>query len=206
MLQPVTFSVLRRNQYKPTDCPELSTLTGRSMHAHRTSRSHAIKDTEATFELVLAYCYLKENSSHPTTTMSNPKSTWQGEPKTACFIFPEASGHINASLALTSHLTSQSNWTVHYLSAAVMKEAILDAGASFTDERTAAPDLCRGGLGYFAAYERLRQEQTEEGSRRTRIAASPVPGGKHTCTALHARNATFDTDMHTEHGFPVKGP
>ena len=97
--------------------------------------------------------------------MSSPKSSWQGDPKTACFIFPEASGHINASLALASHLTKESNWTVHYLSAAVMKEAIFDAGASFTDERLAAPELCEGGLGYFAAYERLRKEKTEEGSK-----------------------------------------
>ena len=83
----------------------------------------------------------------------------------ACFVFPEASGHINASLALTSHLTQNRGWEVHYLSAKVMEGCILDAGATFDDEREAAPELCDGGLGYFAAYERLRKERCPPGAK-----------------------------------------
>lgn len=40
---------------------------------------------------------------------------------TACFVFPEASGHINASLALSARLCKK-GWKVHYLSAEVMKQ------------------------------------------------------------------------------------
>lgn len=69
-----------------------------------------------------------------------------------------ASGHINSSLALSQRLVSN-GWKVHYLSALVMKECIENTGATFDDERDAAPELCEGGLGYFAAYERLRQEK-----------------------------------------------
>jgi len=51
---------------------------------------------------------------------------------------------------------------VHYLSARVMKECIENSGATFDDERDAAPELCEdrgeGRPGYFAAYERLRQD------------------------------------------------
>ncbi|KAL7515979.1 hypothetical protein ACHAWX_001043 [Stephanocyclus meneghinianus] len=89
---------------------------------------------------------------------------WNGKPKTACFIFPEASGHINSSLCLSARL-AKSGWNVHYLSAAVMKECIESAGATFQDERTAAPELCSDGLGYFAAYERLRGEMFPNGSK-----------------------------------------
>lgn len=78
--------------------------------------------------------------------------------KTACFIFPEASGHINSSLALSARLAKK-GWKIHYLSAMVMKDVIEQAGATFEDERNASPDLCQGGLGYFAAYERLREEK-----------------------------------------------
>ena len=82
---------------------------------------------------------------------------WDGHPRTACFIFPEASGHINSSLALSERLAKK-GWNVHYLSALVMKECIENTGATFDDERDAAPELCEGGLGYFAAYERLKEE------------------------------------------------
>mmetsp|Transcript_3032 Transcript_3032/g.4540 ORF Transcript_3032/g.4540 Transcript_3032/m.4540 type:complete len:541 (-) Transcript_3032:64-1686(-) len=82
---------------------------------------------------------------------------WDGHPRTACFIFPEASGHINSSLALSERLAKK-GWKVHYLSALVMKECIENTGATFDDERVAAPELCEGGLGYFAAYERLKEE------------------------------------------------
>jgi hypothetical protein len=78
--------------------------------------------------------------------------------KTACFIFPEASGHINSSLALSARLAKK-GWKIHYLSAMVMKDVIEQTGATFDDERTVAPELCQGGLGYFAAYERLREEK-----------------------------------------------
>ncbi len=91
------------------------------------------------------------------------KEKWEGNPKTACFIFPEASGHINASLALSARLAKKKGWDVHYLSALVMKECIENSGATFSDERDAAPELCEdrgdGRLGYFAAYERLRQDE-----------------------------------------------
>ena len=93
-----------------------------------------------------------------------PTSSWIGNPKTACFIFPEASGHINASLALSARLAKKSGWTVHYLSASVMKECIENSGATFDDEREAAPELCEGGLGYFAAYEQLRKAECPPGS------------------------------------------
>lgn len=83
---------------------------------------------------------------------------WDGNPNTACFIFPEASGHINSSLALSQRLHKK-GWNVHYLSALVMKECIENTGATFDDERDAAPELCEGGLGYFAAYERLKEEK-----------------------------------------------
>ncbi|KAL7443324.1 hypothetical protein ACHAXM_008867 [Skeletonema potamos] len=86
------------------------------------------------------------------------KKKWDGNPNTACFIFPEASGHINSSLALSQRLAKK-GWNVHYLSALVMKECIENTGASFDDERDAAPELCEGGLGYFAAYERLKEEK-----------------------------------------------
>ena len=90
---------------------------------------------------------------------------WTGNPKTACFVFPEASGHINASLALSARLAKKKGWNVHYLSALVMKECIESSGASFDDERDAAPELCEdrgdghGRIGYFAAYERMRQDE-----------------------------------------------
>ena len=79
----------------------------------------------------------------------------EGNPtRTACFVFPEASGHINASLALAARLAKKRGWKVHYLSALVMKECIEDAGATFDDERDAAPELCEdrgeGRPGYFA--------------------------------------------------------
>ena len=83
---------------------------------------------------------------------------WDGHPRTACFIFPEASGHINSSLALSERLAKK-GWKVHYLSALVMKECIENTGATFDDERDAAPELCEGGLGYFAAYDRLKEEK-----------------------------------------------
>ena len=53
--------------------------------------------------------------------MVTTKSKWEGIPNTACFIFPEASGHINASLALSARLAKKKHWKVHYLSALVMK-------------------------------------------------------------------------------------
>ena len=87
---------------------------------------------------------------------------WEGNPKTACFIFPEASGHINASLALSARLAKKRGWKVHYLSNQVMKECIVNSGATFDDERDAAPELCEdrgeGRPGYFSAYERLRHD------------------------------------------------
>ena len=87
---------------------------------------------------------------------------WEGNPKTACFIFPEASGHINASLALSARLAKKRGWSVNYLSNQVMKECILSSGATFDDERDVAPELCEdrgdGRPGYFSAYERLRHD------------------------------------------------
>eukprot|EP00804_Cyclotella_cryptica_P005259 CCRYP_020976-RA/>CCRYP_020976-RA protein AED:0.36 eAED:0.36 QI:86/1/1/1/1/1/5/649/444 len=92
------------------------------------------------------------------------KTRWHGKPKTACFIFPEASGHINSSLCLSARL-AKNGWNVQYLSATVMRECIESSGATFDDERTAAPELCSDGLGYFAAYERLRQDVFPDGSK-----------------------------------------
>jgi len=87
---------------------------------------------------------------------------WEGNPKTACFIFPEASGHINASLALSAQLVKKRGWKVQYLSNSVMKECIVSSGATFDDERDVAPELCEdrgdGRPGYFSAYERLRND------------------------------------------------
>jgi hypothetical protein len=40
-----------------------------------------------------------------------------------------------------------------------MKECIESTGARFDDERDAAPELCEGGLGYFAAFERLKGQK-----------------------------------------------
>ncbi|KAL7544739.1 hypothetical protein ACHAWF_008098 [Thalassiosira exigua] len=95
--------------------------------------------------------------------MPTSKSRWEGDPKTVCFVFPEASGHINSSLALAARLAKRRGWKAHYLSALVMKDCIESTGASFDDERDVAPELCEdrgsGRPGYFAAYERLRQDE-----------------------------------------------
>ena len=44
-----------------------------------------------------------------------------------------------------------------------MEECIKNSGATFYDERDAAPELCEdrgdGRPGYFAAYERLRADE-----------------------------------------------
>ena len=52
---------------------------------------------------------------------------------------------------------------MHYLSNKVMEECIKNSGATFYDERDAAPELCEdrgdGRPGYFAAYERFRGDE-----------------------------------------------
>ena len=131
---------------------------------------------------------LADVSSHHAATSSTRSNSGDNDSNsnklTACFVFPEASGHINASLSLASFLTSQSKnrWDVHYLSAKVMKVCIEDAGATFTDERDVAPGICQSEsldddnennnkenddnrLGYFAAYERFRKQQLPPGSK-----------------------------------------
>lgn len=38
-------------------------------------------------------------------------------------------------------------------------QCIEHTGSTFSDECEVAPDICRGGLSYFEAYERLRCEE-----------------------------------------------